>query len=171
MGNTLKRLNSIRRADDLSDQKDSVAISGALAAETQEQFQTLVLSRLRQLMFGPQATEHWYEDLFSAGILSLRELSAAVKVGVSLTGPLDGLNRTFRTSPDRFIHDPEGTGRTIEIWHNGRRLVQTSSAHPGSGDFCVAESGGAGSGFDTVNLLTFAPVGRSSLLASYHKAL
>lgn len=172
MGPTLKRFNSIRRTDDVSDQQDSAAISGAvLTSETQEQFQAFFLSRLRQIIFGESAPEHWYDDLFSSGILSLRDLSASLRVGVTLIGSLDGHNRTFKTLPEYFIHDISGGGRTIELWHNGRRLVQTSSASPGSGDFWVEESAGNGTGFDTVNLLTFAPVGRSSLLANYYRAL
>lgn len=177
MGNTLKRFNSIRRADDVADHQDSAAISGAVvSSETQEQFQAFFLSRLRQVIFGEGSPEHWYDNLFSSGILSLRELSEAtgrvtVRVGVALSGPLNGQNRVFRTAPEYFIHDPSNTGRTIELWHNGRRLVQTSSSNPGAGDFWVGESAGTGTGFDTVNLLTFAPVGRSSLLANYYKAL
>lgn len=172
MGTTLKRFNSIRRTDDVSDQQDSAAISGAVVtSETQEQFQAFFLSRLRQIIFGESAPEHWYDDLFSSGILSLRDLSASLRVGVVLVGTRDGHNRTFRTAPEYFIHDLSGSGRTIELWHNGRRLVQTSSSNPGSGDFWVDESAGSGTGFDTVNLLTFAPVGRSSLLANYYRAL
>jgi len=177
MGNTLKRYNSIRRTDDVDDQQGSAAISGALvASQTQEELQVFILSRLRQLIFGENAPEHWYDDLFSDGILSLRELSASsgaaviVRIGVTLVGPMDGANRIFRTTPERFVHDLSGAGKTIELWHNGRRLVQTVASDPGSGDFTVEESGGVGTGFDTVNLLTFSPVGRSSLLANYHKA-
>jgi hypothetical protein len=176
MGNTLKRYNSIRRTDDVGDQEGSAAISGALvASETQEELQVFILSRLRQIIFGETAPEHWYDDLFSDGILSLRQLSsssgaAIVRVGVGLVGPKDGVNRRFRTTPEHFVHDLSGTGRTIELWHNGRRLVQTIASDPSFGDFIVEESGGAGTGFDTVNLLTFSPVGRSSLLANYHKA-
>lgn len=178
MGNTLKRYNSIRRTDDVDDQQGSAAISGALvASETQEELQVFLLSRLRQIIFGENAPEHWYDDLFSEGILSLRELSASsgtaalVRVGVALVGPKDGFNRVFRTTPEYFVHDLSGSGSTIELWHNGRRLAQTAVSDPGIGDFTVEESGGVGTGFDTVKLLTFAPVGRSSLLASYQKAL
>jgi len=177
MGNTLKRYNSIRRTDDVDDQQGSAPISGALvASETQEQLQVFILSRLRQIIFGESAPEHWYDDLFSDGILSLKELSsspgeaARVRVGVSLVGPIDGVNRLFRTTPEHFIHDLSGTGRTIELWHNGRRLTQTAVPNPALGDYTVGESGGVGTGFDTINLLTFAPVGRSSLLASYQRA-
>ena len=175
MANTLKRYNSIRRADNVDDQQGSIAISGVgVTSVTQEDFQVLFLSRLRQLIWGENAPEHWYDDLFSQGILSLRDLSVGigplVRVGVGLVGPKDGANRIFRTTPDHFIHDPVGTGKTIELWHNGRRLTQTPVSDPSSGDFTVEESGGIGTGFDTVNLLTFAPVGRSSLVANYQRA-
>lgn len=181
MGSTLKRFNSIRRTDDVTDRASSEAIAGAVAAsETQEQFQSFFLSRLRQVIFGEGAEEHWYDDPFSAGTLSLKELSNLqllalqipnVRVGVTLIGALDGHNRTFRTSPERFIHDPGGSGATIELWHNGRRLIQARGTHREWGDFWVEESAGPGTGYDTVNLLTFSPVGRSSLLANYYRAL
>jgi hypothetical protein len=48
--------------------------------------------------------------------------------------------------------------------------VQTDTYNPGLGDYVVEESGGVGTGFDTVNLLTFSPIERSSLVASYHRA-
>lgn len=176
MSNTLKRYNSIRRADDTGDQKDSAAILGALtASETQEELQTFFLSRLRQIIFGPNAPDHWFDDFVSQGILSLRDLSASsgaalVRVGAPLVGPKDGSNRIFRTVPDHFVHDLAGNGKTISVWHNGRRLVQIGTADPGIGDYTVSESGGVGTGYDTINLLTFAPVGRSSLLADYQRA-
>jgi len=170
MGNTLKRYNSIRRADDLNDQLDSDEIATASQSQTQEQLQTLLLSRLRQIIFGEDAPEHWFDDL--AGSLSLRELTARlsgneaspVRLGVPLVGILDGVNREFRTQ-EKFLHGVNG--RTIEVWHNGRLLQQASSADPRLGDYTVAESQGAGTGFDTIKLLSFAPVGTSILLANY----
>lgn len=179
MSNTKQRYDFIRRADNVDDQQDSSAILGALiSSATQEELQTFFLSRLRQLIFGENAPEHWFDDFSAQGILSLKELSSSsgapvvVRIGVALVGPLDGINRTFEMpSHEHFVHDPSGNGKTIELWHNGRRLVQASSSDPRAGDFTVEESGGAGSGFDRINLLTFAPVGRSSLLANYQRAL
>lgn len=176
MGITLKRYNSIRRADDTNDQHGSAAIQGALiASETQEDLQTFFLSRLRQIIFGESSPEHWYDDFLSDGILSLKDLSASsgaalVRVGVSMVGPLDGSNRVFRTTPDHFVHAPVGNGKTIEVWHNGRRLAQATASNPALGDYTVEESGGLGTGYDTINLLTFAPVSRSILLANYQRA-
>jgi hypothetical protein len=174
---TLKRYNSIRRADDTDDQQGSPSILGALvASETQEELQVYFLSRLRQVIFGETSPEHWYDDFLGQGILSLKELTALsggaglVRVGVELVGPKNGANRIFRTTPDFFVHDPSGSGKTIELYHNGRLLVQTDTYNPGLGDYVVEESGGVGTGFDTVNLLTFSPIERSSLVASYHRA-
>lgn len=175
MSNTLKRYNSIRRADDTDDQKTSSEILGALTASgTQEELQVFVLSRLRQVIFGETSSEHWFDDFLSQGILSLKDLSASsgaslVRVGVALTGPKNGSNRIFSTLPDHFVHDLSGSGKTIELWHNGRRLVQSTVSDPSVGDYTVAESGGIGTGFDTINLLTFAPVSRSTLLANYQR--
>jgi hypothetical protein len=75
MSPTLKRYNSIRRADDLDDQQGSSAIANAIVSSgTQEQFQIYVLSRIRQIIFGEVSTEHWYEDFVATGIPSLRGL-------------------------------------------------------------------------------------------------
>ena len=175
MGITLKRYNSIRRADDTNDQHGSPAIQGALIASgTQEELQTFFLSRLRQIIYGETSPEHWYDDFLGDGILSLKDLSASsgavlVRVGIGLVGPKDGSNRVFRTTPDYFVHAPGSSGKTIEVWHNGRRLAQSSVSSPEMGDYTVEESGGVGTGFDTINLLTFAPVSRSVLLASYQR--
>lgn len=170
---TLQRYNRIRRTDDVTDQQGSSAITGALAAITQEELQVFFLSRLRQIIWGENAPEHWYDDLFAQGIVSLKDLAGSlapfVRVGVQLVGPQNGVNRVFRTTPDHFVHDPAGTGHTIELWHNGRRLTQTAVQDPGIGDYWVEESGGVGTGFDTLNLLTFAPVVKSSLVASYQR--
>lgn len=177
MAITIIRHRQVRRADNTDDQQDSSAIQGALiASETQEDLQVYFLSRLRQIIFGKNSTDHWYDDFSVDGILSLKELSslssgsAPRRTGVELVGPLDGSNRVFRTNPDYFVHDVFGTGQTIEVWHNGRKLVQTDVAHPGTGDYTVEESGGVGTGFDTINLLTFSPIERSSLRANYFLA-
>lgn len=173
---TLQRHRQIRRSDDTDDQQNSAAILGALTSSvTDEDLQVFFLSRLRQIIFGENAPQHWYDDLFAAGILSLKDLSAAsaaapVRVGVPFVGPLDGVNRIFRTTPNHFVHDLSVTGKTISVYHNGRRLIQTSVPNPATGDYTVSESGGPSTGFDTINLLTFAPVGRSSLVADYQLA-
>lgn len=176
-GKTYVRYRQIRIADNQSDQATPAQITGAYTnSVTQEDLQYYYLSRLNQVIFGDAYTaHHWYEDFLGEGILSLKDLSASlapvtVRTGIALVGPKDGHNRIFRTLPDHFVHDPSGTGRDIEVWHNGRRLIWTAAANPGTGDFTVSESGGVGTGFDTVTLLTFAPVGSSTLVADYQIA-
>lgn len=177
MAGTYVRYRQIRVADNQADRATPAQITNALTnSVTQEDLQYYFLSRLNQVIFGGSYTSHhWYEDFLSEGILSLKDLSASiapvtVRTGADLVGPKDGMNRIFRTTPDHFVHDPTGSGRDIEVWHNGRRLIWTSVANPALGDFTVSESGGVGTGFDTVTLLTFAPVGRSTLVADYQLA-
>lgn len=173
---TYLRHRQIRRADDTSDQENSAAISGAIPSSlTQEDYQRFFLSRLRQVIFGNvPGTHHWFDDFLAQGIFSLKDLTALaqapIRTGFAFGDPRDGINRIFHTSPLKFIHDPLVSGKTIEVWHNGRRLMQTANAHPGAGDYTVAESGGVGTGFDTVVLLTFAPVGTSALVADFQIA-
>jgi hypothetical protein len=167
------RYRQVRVADNLADQASPTQITGALTnSVTEEDLQFYFLSRLNQVIFGSAyVSHHWYEDFLGEGILSLKDLSnvisPVVRVGVALVGPKDGVNRVFRTTPDHFVHDPSVTGRDIEIWHNGRRLILTEVSDPSQGDFVPSESGGVGTGFDTITLLTFAPVGKSTLVADY----
>lgn len=171
---TYLRHRQIRRADDTSDQENSSSILSAIPSSiTEEDYQRFYLSRLRQVIFGDDpGPHHWFDDFLGQGIKSLKDLSAvvAVRKGFAFLDPKNGANRIFHTTPLKFAHDLVGTGQTIEVWHNGRRLVQTASANPSTGDYTVAESGGSGSGFDTVVLLTFAPVGTSALLADFQVA-
>jgi hypothetical protein len=167
------RYRQVRVADNLGDRATSGQISGAITnSVTEEDLQYYYLSRLNQIIFGSSyVSHHWYEDFLGEGILSLKDLSnvlaPVVRTGIALVGPKDGQNRVFRTTPDHFVHDPLVTGKDIEIWHNGRRLILTNVSDPGQGDFVPSESGGIGTGFDTITLLTFAPVGKSTLVADY----
>ncbi len=177
MAGTYVRYRQIRVADNQADQASPAQITGAYSnSVTQEDLQYFFLSRLNQVIFGAAyPSHHWYENFLAEGILSLKDLSATigpvtVRTGIALVGPKDGTNRIFRTTPDHFVHDPLGSGKDIEVWHNGRRLIFTQSPDPTQGDFVVSESGGVGTGFDTITLLTFAPVGRSSLVADYQLA-
>jgi hypothetical protein len=175
-GGTFERYRQIRVADNLSDQATPTQISGALVnSATQEDLQYYYLSRLREVIFGNDPSHHWYEDFLSEGIFSLKDLSAAigpvkVRTGIALVGPKDSRNRVFRTTPDYFVHDPTGTGKDIEVWHNGRRLICSAVPDPGQGDFVVEESGGVGTGFDTIVLLSFSPIASSVLVADYQVA-
>ena len=104
--------------------------------------------------------------LQSVGILDGLEIAAvpavlpfAFKQGVLLLGAKDDVNRVFST-PEAFLNGVFGNNTfKILIKHNGRDLVEGA-------DYFVAESGGLGSGYDTV-VLTFAPKPRSILIADY----
>lgn len=91
----------------------------------------------------------------------------ADKVGIDLVGAIDGSNRVFTVpTPDKFVHSVGG--QTIAVYHNGRRLLLSPTGSPANGEFAVSESGGLGTGFDTVTLLTFIPLaGRSKLSSDY----
>jgi len=161
-GPTLARYEVIRIADNLDDQKTAAQIKLAIPSSiTEEDYQIFFLSRLREIIFG-NGTEHWYDDFQAAGIRPLRQLSQR-RFQVQLVGSKDGVNRIF-TTPEKFMHDPT-IGLTIDVWHNGRRLMQ--GLNPSVGDYSVSESGGLGTGFDTINLYTFAPIERSCLVADY----
>ena len=83
----------------------------------------------------------------------------AFKQQVTLAGIRDGINRIFST-PDKFINGLLGNNDFhILIKHNGRDLVENI-------DYFIAESGGTGSGFDTI-ILNFSPKPRSVLIADY----
>ena len=73
-------------------------------------------------------------------------LNFAFKQDVSLIGTQDGSNRVF-TTPDKFIQGIYGNNSfAIRVRFNTRVLVDDV-------DYMVSESGGAGTGFDTVTFL------------------
>ena len=82
------------------------------------------------------------------------------KQGISLSGVLNGVNKTF-TTPDKFLDGTVGANTfNILVQHNGRILVKGT-------DYAISESGGPGSGYDTITLLTFAPDSDSTMIADY----
>jgi len=85
------------------------------------------------------------------------------KVGAVLIGAKNGVNRTFAT-PDLFSHG--GNGDTIEVFHNGRRLLQATAPSPALGEYVPAESV-LGGGYDRVIMVAFSPVPHSELVANY----
>lgn len=76
---------------------------------------------------------------------------------IQLVGAKNGVNVSF-TTPENF--QQAGTLH-IRVYLNGQRLLEG-----GSNDYTVAESGGAGTGFDTVNLAV-APKSNDNLTADY----
>lgn len=108
--------------------------------------------------------------LESIGIMDGLEVEVDVNVdadvpylfrqGVELLGSKNGTNRTF-TTPESFINGTfENNEFHIIVYHNGRTLINGC-------DYVVSESGGPGSGFDTLTFITFVPNSRSELYADY----
>ena len=90
---------------------------------------------------------------------------ADLRMHIRLDGTLGGGNRTF-TTPVAFRHDGANLA-TISVFHNRTRLDQAPSADPELGDYYVSESGGIGTGYDTINILRFTPNTKSVLEADY----
>lgn len=61
------------------------------------------------------------------------------------------------------LFEPE----SMQVYHNGRRLKQASDGTPSTGEYFMTESGGPGTGYDTVNLISFTPRPSSALFADY----
>lgn len=88
------------------------------------------------------------------------EIPFLFKQHVELIGTKDGSNRIF-TVPDKFINGPFGNNDfRILVRHNGRVLIAGC-------DFTMTESGGPGTGYDTLTFITFVPNSQSELYADY----
>lgn len=162
-GPTRIRDRRVRVADNLSDDKTSPQIQLALPSSiTQEDLQVFFLSRLREVIFGGDSSKHWYDEFAPLNILSLAALSNR-KLGVPFIGSMNGENRLF-TLPDFYLHTDK---ISLDVFHNGRRLTETQVQDPRTGDFICVESGGLGTGYDAIVLLTFAPNEDSVLVANY----
>ena len=153
---TRLRYEAVKVADLTDDQKTAAAILTALAASvTQEDLQEFFLSQVKRIIHGDNPG-NWYDNFVASGILSLQDLTGLV-VGrvwnVELLGLKDGINRAF-TTPADFLPN------TQSIWHNGRKL------HPAL-DYLISESGGPGTGYDTVTMVSLIPVSHSLLTADY----
>jgi hypothetical protein len=82
------------------------------------------------------------------------------KQGIELIGIKNSSNRVF-TTPEAFINGTFGSNIfRILLRHNGRVLVLGI-------DYTVSESGGIGTGFDTITFISFKPKSKSELFADY----
>lgn len=106
--------------------------------------------------------------LESIGITDGLQISGAgslpvnFKENISLVGARDGINRIYKVpNSDKFINGIfQNSELSISVYHNGKLLEQNI-------DYIVAESGGVGSGFDTVIFTNYSPPNRSRILANY----
>ena len=79
---------------------------------------------------------------------------------IPLIGLRNGTNRTFYT-PEKFINGAYfGNVFHITIEHNGKELYENI-------DYTIAESGGPGTGYDTLNLISLTPNAHSLLYATF----
>ena len=76
-----------------------------------------------------------------------------------MDGILDGNNRTY-TIPggEKAIHNPSG-GVKMKPYHGTRRLLDN--------EFVAVESGGSGTGYDTIVLTAFAPSPTSQIFLDF----
>lgn len=81
------------------------------------------------------------------------------RVGQHLVGLKDGVNVTYFTpGPEKYTHNLPFLD--ISVYFNGSRLVLLS-------DYLVTESGGVGTGFDSIVLLVPPPLPDDQLTADY----
>lgn len=86
-----------------------------------------------------------------------------LKQAMPLMGAVNGTNRVFTVPPpDKFLEgDYLGNQFHILVSHNGHTLQVNS-------DYVISESGGIGTGYDTITFISFTPLpGRSQIRASY----
>lgn len=104
--------------------------------------------------------------LQSIGIINGLEVAATstsyiFKQGVVLGGAINDVNTIFTTSPDKFLDGAVGSNNfNIMVQHNGRILVKGI-------DYTISESGGVGTGYDTITIVTFIPATGSTMIADY----
>lgn len=166
MAESLIRYKVVRVADNLSDTLTAAQIAafvGAITpATTQEDLQRALLSQVRRILWGDAAPHFWYEDFVGSGVGSLADLTSYVSgrvVGVGLVGTINGVNTIYST-PHKFRHSVGGD--TIAVYVNGLRMTLTD-------DYSVAESGGLGTGYDTVSFVQ-APRNGDHLLVDYTRS-
>lgn len=116
-----------------------------------------------------QFNENHKQFLQDAGIINGLEVSGGgqgvnylFKEQILLSGVINGSNRIFTLpNSDKFLNGVfEGNLFKIFVTHNGHILFENI-------DYIVLESGGIGTGFDTIELKSFAPRVNSILYASY----
>lgn len=106
--------------------------------------------------------------LQNAGIMKGLEVAAVISTlpylwreEKDLIGLRNGSNRTFFTA-EKFLNGTFTTGDQfhIHVKHNGKDLYEGI-------DYSIGESGGPGTGYDTINMISITPVPHSLLKATY----
>lgn len=94
------------------------------------------------------------------GTGGLAEIPFIFKQEKELIGTQDGTNRTF-TTPDKFVDGALGANEFhIRVIFNGRTLIKED-------EFIIIESGGAGTGFDTIVFVNQIPQTKHEIRVDY----
>ena len=80
------------------------------------------------------------------------------RIGDTLVGVQNGSNTVFTTSTD-FVH-LQAQPLSISVYLGGARLTEGC-------EYSVSESGGAGTGYDTVTFTAFAPDAKDIIRVTY----
>ena len=113
------------------------------------------------LLPGAWATDDCKVILPSGGSGTAPDLSS-FREDEQLVGAVNGANQiyTLPNSEKAIVADP---GVKIKVYYNGQRLHEG-----GANDYTTSESGGSGTGFDTVTLLFVAPKPGDIVTADYY---
>lgn len=154
----LLRLFESRRSESFDDQKTPSEIQlSETASENHQEFLEYVISQIRQIL----GTTNWHDPVPVDLVTLLGQVNdlEGIRDQAELEGVCDGVNRNFLIpNGERAVHSNSG-GIKIKVYHNSRRLQES--------EFEVLESGGAGTGYDTIRLTAFAPPRSSVLFADY----
>lgn len=134
----LLRLRETRESSTYDDQKTPAQILQAEAvADDLEEFLDFVISQLRQVL----GTADWKDGVpvnLATVLAVLNSLAVERKRQRPLAGVKDNVNLVF-TTPELFIAETE------KVYRNGVSLER-------GGDYSISESGGVGTGYDTITL-------------------
>lgn len=111
-----------------------------------------------------QFNDEQKQFLIDAGIINGIEpggsTTYAFRDNIRLIGATDGINKIFYTT-EKFINGNYfGNIFHIKVRHNGKELYESI-------DYTIGESGGAGTGYDMINIYGFTPNENSILYADY----
>lgn len=155
MPRQLLRVVETRRLDDPNDNRTAAEIAGTdSSAPHLEAYIQTIITQIRRIM----GTVDWKDDP-PTDLLSLLTAVPNFVWEEELSGTRNGVNLVF-TTVNKF--DPS----FIRVYFNGQRL------HSGTGnDFTISESGGVGTGYDTVTFSSpeLAPLTGENIYADYLK--
>lgn len=100
-----------------------------------------------------------YRYIGPKGFIGTNLTEERVRENIPLVGTQNGVNLVF-TIPDLAIHDPPRS--QVKVYRNGQRLLSGAV-----NDYVVSESGGVGTGYDTITFTSDPPILGENLWADY----